>query len=69
MQPIYTQKNTTPAFQLNWSVGLFGRVAFPPPSNWLDQMKADTQTDGVRILEARLANQTSASSSSARRLK
>ncbi len=55
MQPIYTQKNTTPAFQLNWSVSLFGRVAFPPPSNWLDQLKADTQTDGVRILEARLA--------------
>ena len=54
MQPIYTHENTVAAFQLNWSVSLFGKVAFPPLSSWLDQLKSDTEQDGVRILEARL---------------
>ena len=54
MQPIYTLENITPAFQLNWSISLFGKVDFPPPSNWLDQLKEDTEPDGVRILESRL---------------
>ncbi len=53
MQPLYTHENTTPAFQLNWSVSLFGKVSFPPPLDWLDQLKADTARDGVRILEFR----------------
>ncbi len=54
MHPLYTQENTTPAFQLNWSVSLFGKAPFPPASDWLEQLKADTERDGVRILEARL---------------
>ncbi|MFV1966026.1 MAG: transposase [Pirellulaceae bacterium] len=53
MKPIYTADNTTPAFQLNWSVTLFGRVAFPPSSEWLDQLSAATEPDGVRMLEFR----------------
>jgi REP element-mobilizing transposase RayT len=55
MDPIYTPKNTASAFQLNWSVSLFGKADFPPPVQWLDQLRADTEQDGVRILEARLA--------------
>ena len=51
MQPIYTAENTNPAFQLNWSVSLFGKIDFPPPSAWLDQLKTATEPDGVRILE------------------
>jgi len=54
VQPIYTHQNTASAFQLNWSVSLFGRTDFPPVSHWLDQLKSDTERDGVRILEARL---------------
>ena len=53
MQAIYTHENTTSAFQLNWSVSLFGKVAFPVLSHWLEQLKSDTARDGVRILEAR----------------
>ena len=53
MKPIYTVDNTNPAYQLNWSVSLFGRIAFPPPSDWLDQLRTATEPDGVRILEFR----------------
>ncbi len=53
MQPIYTIKNTTPAFQLNWSVSLFSKARLPPPSDWLDSLKTATEPDGVRILEFR----------------
>jgi REP element-mobilizing transposase RayT len=53
MQPIYTIENTTPAFQLNWSVGLFAKAHLPPPSDWLDSLKTATEPDGVRILEFR----------------
>jgi len=51
MQPIYTAENTNPAFQLNWSVSLFGKIDFPPPSAWLEQLKTATEPDGVRILK------------------
>jgi hypothetical protein len=51
MKPIYTLDNTTPAFQLNWSVSLFGRVPFPPSCDWLEQLHTATEADGVRILE------------------
>ena len=51
MKPIYSLDNTTPAFQLNWSVGLFGRVPFPPSCDWLEQLRTATEPDGVRILE------------------
>ena len=53
MKTIYTIENTNPAFQLNWTVSLFGRVAFTSSSNWLDQLKTATDRDGVRILEFR----------------
>ena len=51
MEPIYTLHNTTPAFQLNWSVALFGRGSFPPSRDWLEQLCNDAEADGVRILE------------------
>jgi REP element-mobilizing transposase RayT len=51
MSPLYTADNTTPAFQLNWSVSLFARVALPPPCEWREQLAAATEADGVRILE------------------
>jgi REP element-mobilizing transposase RayT len=53
VQPIYTLANTTPAYQLNWSVSLFGRAALPPSAGWLEQLRRDTERDGVRILEFR----------------
>ncbi len=54
MEPTYTFANTAPAFQLNWALSLFGKVVLPAP-NWLEQLKTDTEPDGVRILEYRSA--------------
>jgi hypothetical protein len=51
MQPLYTLQNTTPAYQLNWSVSLFAKCDLPPPSGWLAQLRSDTERDGVRILD------------------
>jgi len=53
MTPIYLPENCTPAYQLNWSVALFGRSTFPAPDAWLGALKTATESDGVRILEHR----------------
>ena len=52
MKPIYTLDNTTPAFQLNWSVGLFGRLPFPPSCDWLEQLRTATEADvyGLQVV-------------------
>ena len=55
MQPLYTPDNTTAAYQLNWSVALFGTDEFPPAANWLSELKAVAESDGVRILEHHIA--------------
>jgi REP element-mobilizing transposase RayT len=54
MDPIYTSNNTTPAFQLNWTVSLFGTAAFPAQDTWLEELRSVTESDGVRILEFHL---------------
>lgn len=51
MQPLYTSQNCQPAYQLNWSVSLFGKVSFPSQAAWLESLRAVTEADGVRILE------------------
>ena len=51
MQPLYTPENTTAAYQLNWSVALFGTGEFPSSDVWLNDLKMATESDGVRILE------------------
>jgi Transposase IS200 like len=50
MEPIYIAENTKAAFQLNWSVALFGSSEVPSSSDWLPQLKSATESDGVRIL-------------------
>ncbi len=50
MEPIYTADNTTVAYQLNWSLALFGRSEIPEQSVWLDDLRSATEVDGVRIL-------------------
>ena len=55
MQPLYTPDNTTAAYQLNWSVALFGTDEFPPAAKWLSELKAVAESDGVRILEHHIA--------------
>ncbi len=50
MEPVYTADNTTAAYQLNWSLAIFGKSELPESTNWLDGLKAATESDGVRIL-------------------
>lgn len=49
LRPIYTQANCHPAYQLRWSITLFWRSA-ALCSDWLPQLKAATESDGIRIL-------------------
>jgi len=55
MQPLYTPDNTTVAYQLNWSVALFGTDEFPQAASWLSELRTVTESDGVRILEHHIA--------------
>ena len=52
LAPVYTAQNCRPAYQLNWSYGLFWRQ---PPLNaeWLAELQGLTETDGIRILQHR----------------
>jgi hypothetical protein len=54
--PIYTPANCAPAYQLNWSVTAFTRTTLPRCDEWLDDLKAAMEADGVRILEFRAAS-------------
>ncbi len=50
MQPVYTSENTHAAYQLNWSLSLFGKDELPAPSTWREILRSRTEADGVRIL-------------------
>lgn len=50
MKACYSPENTTAAYQLNWSVVLFGKVSLPI-DGWQEQLCEDVQKDGVKILE------------------
>jgi hypothetical protein len=51
MDPIYTAENTKAAYQLNWSVALFGSNEVPSSTDWLPHLRSAAAPDGVRILE------------------
>lgn len=53
MEPIYTAKNCRVAFQLNWSLSVFGTSDLPPSSVWLAPLSKAVAADGLRILEVR----------------
>lgn len=59
MEPIYTPENTTTAYQLNWSLALFGKCALPDQSVWLKELQATTESDGVRTLTSNLRSENS----------
>ena len=54
MDPIYTPDNTNVAYQLNWSLALFGKQSLPRSTNWLENLKVAIEPDGVRILSCSL---------------
>ncbi len=51
MHPLYTPENTSAAYQLNWSVAVFGQAELPPADLWLPNLQSATEADNVRILE------------------
>ena len=53
MTPIYTPENVNPAYQLNWGLTIFWRERPVPDSDWLTQLQAATEPDGVRVLKHR----------------
>jgi REP element-mobilizing transposase RayT len=57
--PIYIADNTTHAYQLNWSLSLFPKSLIPPVETWLNPLKQASESDSVRILEARSINHQS----------
>lgn len=50
---VYTPENCVPAYQLNWSLTVFGRASLPSIDEWLDDLRVATEPDGVRVLECR----------------
>jgi REP element-mobilizing transposase RayT len=53
LAPLYTAANCRLAYQLNWSLSIFGRADVPPAGGWLSELKNAVEPDGVRILEHR----------------
>ena len=54
LKPLYTGENCSAAYQLNWSLSLFGRESLPPACQWGGLLAQATEADGVRVLEQRL---------------
>lgn len=50
-KPLYTAVNCTPAYELRWSLALFGNTDVGLSGRWLAELKTVVETDGVRILE------------------
>jgi REP element-mobilizing transposase RayT len=53
-EPIYTAENCQLHYELKWSFTLFWKTA-PGTANWLSELSALTEADGVRVLEHRFA--------------
>jgi hypothetical protein len=55
LSPLYTVENVTPAFQLVYTLTVFWRMA-PGSDDWIPELSAALETDGIRILEHRFAD-------------
>jgi REP element-mobilizing transposase RayT len=53
MKTLYTSANCKAAYQLRWSLALFGAAELPPVQTWVDELSEAVERDGVRILECR----------------
>lgn len=49
--PIYTSDSCAPAYQLRWSLALFGHADLPAAEAWFDPLACATEPDDVRLLE------------------
>jgi REP element-mobilizing transposase RayT len=55
---IYEPNNVHVAYQLNWSLTVFTRMALPAPAPGLEAVRSAVERDGVRILEYRARSPT-----------
>lgn len=53
IQPRYTSKNCSTAYQLNWSLSVFGRESLPAPTSSIEQLRETLAKDQLKILEYR----------------
>lgn len=52
-QQIYLPSNCSAAYQLNWSVSVFGKAGLPSPERVFDKLQIALARDDLRILEYR----------------
>ena len=52
VESIYSAQNTRAAYQLNWSLSLFGKSELPEPNLWQESLGSAVEPDGVRILNS-----------------
>jgi len=51
IQPRYTPENCQAAYQLNWSLCVFGRESLPSPENTIEELRSAVARDHLKILE------------------
>ena len=51
IQPRYTSNNCSAAYQLNWSLSVFGRESLPSPASSIEQLREAIAKDHLKILE------------------
>jgi REP element-mobilizing transposase RayT len=51
IQPRYTSNLCSPAYQLNWSLSVFGRESLPSPASSIEALREALQKDQLKILE------------------
>ena len=49
--PLYLPTNTTAAYQLNWSLSVFGKVSLPTPQACIEPLRESVARDDLKILE------------------
>jgi len=53
IQPLYLPENTNVAYQLNWSLSVFGKESLPSPEPCMDLLRESVARDRLKILELR----------------
>ena len=51
IQPRYTPENCSTAYQLNWSLSVFGSESLPSPASTIDELRVAIAGDCLKILE------------------
>ena len=49
--PLYLAQNCIPAYQLNWSLSVFGKERLPSPADSIESLRNEVAKDEIRILE------------------